>query len=238
MSRINFAASTLIVFAFSLFGLIETSHALTTVKVFAASSLTASYQEMGSDFGKSHPSIKISFVFGSSSTLATQIQNGASADILVAASPIDMKKVARGQNYLVNRVVLAFPSISTIARFSDLNSGVKWIRCANEVPCGAAARKALLAEKIKSAPVSLEPTASTVIAKLLAGEVDAAIVYKTDVVAHEGVLKSLEFTSRNLAKTQYQIASLNNQPSTKEVLSYLKSKDVLNNLYSRGFEIS
>ena len=124
------------------------------VTVFAASSLTDSYTQLGKQFEKDHAGIKIIFSFLASSTLANQIKSGAPADIFVSASPADMKIVTTGSNYLVNHVVLGIPKNSNINKILDLNSKVIWIQCAHEVPCGAAADSALAGEGVTSKPVS------------------------------------------------------------------------------------
>lgn len=224
-----------LVFLFSLASV--PANAQTTVNVFAASSLTAPYKDAGKLYEKTHSGIKINFIFSASSTLATQILNGASADIFVSASPVDMKRVKLGENYVVNRVVLAVPKDSKIKTFSDLVIGVKWIRCADFVPCGSAAKKALASENVPSSPVSLEPMSSTVLSKLLTGEVAAAIVYRTDVLAHPESLRSIEFRNSASAKTQYQIAMLRRSKESSRIFTYLKSAKVVQQLMNQGFDL-
>ena len=211
--------------------------AANTVTVFAASSLTDSYTTIGKQFESTHNGVKINFSFLASSTLATQIKSGAPADIFVSASPVDMKGVAIGEDYLVNRVVLGTAKNSNISKISDLNGKVIWIQCAHEVPCGAAADSALVGEGVTTKPVSFEPKVSSAVAKLVAGEVDAAIIYKTDVLANSKKLKGIEFANQQAASTTYQIAQLRKNYWASTFMNYLKSRKAMKFLQSKGFDI-
>ena len=213
--------------------LVATSaNAASNVTVFAASSLTESFTQIGKQFEKAHSGIKIVFSFQASSTLLTQIKAGAPADIFISAEPF-----TGGSDYLVNRVVLGVPKTSTINKISDLNNNkVAWIQCAHEVPCGSTADAALVGEGVTSKPISLEPKVTSAVAKLLAGEVDAAIIYRTDVLANKK-LRAIEFANRDAAKTTYQIAQLKKNRWAATFSNYLQSKAVLKQLQNRGFEV-
>jgi molybdate transport system substrate-binding protein len=212
------------------------------VTVFAASSLTETYSELGARFERSHPGVKVLFSFQASSTLATQIKAGAPADIFVSAAPEDMKGIAVAPyysiNYLINKVVLAVPVNSKLRKISDLNNGVTWIQCAKEVPCGQAATRALTSDGITKPARSYEPKASSVLAKLLAAEVDAAIVYRTDVIANVKLIRAIEFSDQNAASTSYQIVQLSKKRWAKTFYNYLNSRVALRYLQSRGFELT
>ena len=208
------------------------ANAASNVTVFAASSMTESFTQVGKQFEKAHSGIKIVFSFQASSTLITQIKAGAPADILVSAEPF-----SGGSDYLVNRVVLGVPKTSSITKVSDLNNKkVTWIQCAHEVPCGSTADAALVGEGVTSRPISLEPKVSSAVAKLLAGEVDAAIIYRTDVLANKK-LRAIEFANKDAAKTTYQIAQLSKNRWAASFKNYLQSKAVLKQLQNRGFEV-
>lgn len=208
------------------------ANAASNVTVFAASSMTESFTQVGKQFEKAHSGIKIVFSFQASSTLITQIKAGAPADILVSAEPF-----SGGSDYLVNRVVLGVPKTSAITKVSDLNNKkVTWIQCAHEVPCGSTADAALVGEGVTSRPISLEPKVSSAVAKLLAGEVDAAIIYRTDVLANKK-LRAIEFANKDAAKTSYQIAQLSKNRWAASFKNYLQSKAVLKQLQNRGFEV-
>lgn len=202
-----------------------------SILVFAASSLTDSYTQLGKRYERLNPGVKVNFSFQSSSLLASQINQGAPADIFVSAEPF-----VGGENYLVNRVVIGVPINSKIKKATDLNNRI-WIQCSTDAPCGKAASAALVGEGIITPPASLEPRVSSVVAKLLNGEVDAAIIYRTDVLANSKRLRAIGFSNKKAAATQYQIAQMSNNRATSAFLNFLKSKSALAFLQQRGFEI-
>ncbi len=217
--------------------------------VFAASSLADSFTILGKLFEKSHPGATVTFSFLASPTLATQIRAGAPADVFVSASSKDMYRAsARApiyQDLISNRVVLAVPIKNPykIAAIKDLDkAGVKWIQCAPELPCGSAADAALMSNgSVKSKPVSLEPKASGVIAKLMQGEVDAAIVYHTDVVKNHKLIKEIEFSDRFASSTRYSIAIISDgkqKALARTFVDFIKSSQSISFLRRSGFGIT
>lgn len=219
-----------------------------TVTVFAASSLTKVFTSLGSKFQAAHPGITVRFSFASSTTLATQISAGAPADIFASADIASMSSVAAEVphpiDYLLNQVVVAVPKGAKIKRISDLNGGAKWLQCAHSVPCGIAADSALKSEgTVMSNPVSLEGSDASALAKLLAGSVDAAIVYKTDVIANPSKLTAIPFANTAAASTQYQLGILAQSASAKShwaqtFFLYLKGHSAKKLLASSGFTLS
>ena len=118
-----------------------------TVTIYAASSLTNTYINLANTFKKTNPGVKIIFSFGSSSTLATQINSGAPADIFVSADSANMAKVdvefSKPVNYVLNKVVIAVPTQSPIHSEEEFASktigNLKWVQCVHTAPCGTAA---------------------------------------------------------------------------------------------------
>jgi len=196
-----------------------------TLTVFAASSLGQTFTILGKTFEAKNPGVKVQFSFLASSTLATQLLAGAPADLFASASVADMNSVQAlvpdTVLFASNRVVLATPRINKfhVNKIVDLNKrGLKWIQCAHLVPCGVAADAALASEgRVISKPVSLEPKVSSVVAKLVSGEVDAAIIYHTDYVANKAVLKEIRFRATDAATTHYPIGVV--KTSTQQVLA-------------------
>lgn len=184
-----------------------------TLTVFAASSLGQTFTMIGKAFEAKHPGVIVQFSFLASSTLATQMLAGAPVDVFASASVADMTTVKTlvlsPTVFAANRVVLATPRENRfhINKIVDLNKrGVKWIQCAYVVPCGLAADAALASEaSVTSKPVSLEPKVSSVVAKLVTGEVDAAIIYHTDYIANKAILKEIRFKDSTAATTRYPI---------------------------------
>ena len=218
-----------------------------TVTVFAASSLTKAFNALAAKFQSIHAGATIRFSYGSSATLATQISAGAPADLFASADIASMSSVLSQVptpiDYVVNQVVVAVPKSSKIIKISDLNIGTTWLQCAHAVPCGIAADAALKAEgSVSSSPVSLEITDASAAAKLLAGSVDAAIIYKTDVIANPTKLRAIQFSDLHAASTQYQLGisklSLNSKNHWAQTFfRYLNSHDAKKLLATSGFTI-
>lgn len=196
-----------------------------TLTVFAASSLGQTFATIGKAFEAKHPNVNVEFSFLASSTLATQMLAGAPVDVFASASVVDMDTVKTLVSspvvFAANRVVLSTPRADRIHlnKIVDLNKrGVKWIQCAHVVPCGVAADAALASERrVISKPVSLEPKVSSVVAKLVSGEVDAAIIYHTDFIANRSTLKEIRFKDSSAATTRYPIGVV--KTSNQQVLA-------------------
>ncbi|MFC5745872.1 molybdate ABC transporter substrate-binding protein [Actinomadura rugatobispora] len=220
-----------------------------TVTVFAAASLTESFTALGKTFEGSHPGVKVRFNFGGSSTLAQQITQGAPVDVFAAASPATMKTVtdarlAEGQpqTFVRNRLQIATPADNPgkIAGIKDLaGSDVKVVLCAQQVPCGAAAQKALGAAGVKVEPVSLEQDVKGALNKVTLGEADAALVYRSDVKAAGAKVHGIDFPEAAQAINDYPIATLAKAPQpalAKEFLQLVVSAQGRTVLTAAGFE--
>jgi molybdate transport system substrate-binding protein len=195
-----------------------------SVTVLAAASLTESFTRIGKDFEAANPGVKVSFSFGGSSTLAQQVNSGSPADVLASASPATMAAVVDAGNaegrprvFARNQLVIAVPkgNPKKITSLSDLTGpGVKVALCAEQVPCGTAARKALDAAGVKVTPVTFEQDVKAALAKLKLGEVDAALVYRTDTRSAAAVVDGVEFAESGKAINDYLIVALKNSPNT------------------------
>ena len=202
-----------------------------TLTVFAAASLGQTFTAIGKQFQDKHPGVKVQFSFLASSNLATQILAGAPADVFASASISDMAMakslVPASTIFTANRVIIATPLGNKfhMNKPVDLNKrGLKWIQCAHNVPCGAAADAALAYEgRITSKPVSLEPNVSSVVTKVVDGEVDAAIIYHTDYVAHRSMLKEIRFKGISASTTQYPIGVVETSPHQQLARSFVES---------------
>jgi molybdate transport system substrate-binding protein len=194
-----------------------------TVTVLAAASLTGTFTQIAKDFEATNPGTKVTFSFGASSTLAQQINQGAPADVFASASPTNMKQVSdagglSGQptTFVKNQLVIAVPkgNPKNIGSLADLaNPAVKVAECAAAVPCGAAATKAIAAANVKITPVTLEQDVKAALSKLTLGEVDAALVYRTDAISAGDKVQGVEFPESAQAINEYPIAVLKNAPN-------------------------
>jgi molybdate transport system substrate-binding protein len=201
-----------------------------TITVLAAASLTEAFTQIGKDFEAKNPGSTVSFSFGSSATLATQIVQGAPADIFAAASPATMKVVSDAgaanpptsfaSNTLQIAVVKGNPhKIKGLNDFAD--DGRRIALCAPQVPCGSAAIKIFAAAKIVPKPDTLEQDVKAVLQKISSDEVDAGLVYRTDVIAAADTVDGIEFPHAQQAINSYPIAALRDSKSPAQAQAFV-----------------
>lgn len=220
-----------------------------TVTVFAAASLTESFTTIGKDFEAAHPGTKVTFSFGGSSALATQINQGAPVDVFASAAPANMGAVTDKGNgagapitFVKNQLVIAVPKANPakIKTLADLaRPGVKVALCAEEVPCGAAAQKALDAGAVKVSPVTREPDVKGALTKVRMGEVDAALIYRTDAKSAAADVEGIEFDESAKAINDYPIVALKDAPNNagaKAFVAYVLSDKAKAVLTQAGFQ--
>ena len=174
-----------------------------TLTVYAAASLTSSFEEIGKKFEADHDGVKVKFSFGGSSDLVAQIQQGAPADVFASADTDNMEKATADDlvegdpvDFATNTLEIAVPpdNPAGVASLEDLaKPGTKVVVCAAEVPCGAAAQGVEKAAGIDIKPVSEEQSVTDVLNKVTTGEADAGLVYVTDVQAAGDKVKGITF---------------------------------------------
>ncbi|MEU1282839.1 molybdate ABC transporter substrate-binding protein [Kitasatospora sp. NPDC005856] len=220
-----------------------------TLTVFAAASLKETFTELGKKFEAANPGSKVTFNFGGSSSLATSINSGAPADVFAAASPATMKTVtdaggagAQPTTFVRNTLTIAVPEGNPkhIAGLNDLTaSGVKVALCAKEVPCGAAAQTALKAAGVNLTPVTLEQDVKGALTKVELGEVDASLVYRTDVRADAAKIDGVDFPEADKAVNDYPIVALAKAPNkdgAAAFVAYVQSPEAKQVLTAAGFQ--
>ncbi len=187
------------------------------ITVLAAASLTSAFEKMGADFENAHPGTSVTFSFGASSALATQVTQGAPADVFASASTKNMDSVtAAGAaeapvTFAKNVMEVAVPAANPahVSALADLTKpGVRVALCQIEVPCGATAAKVFSNAKLTVTPVTQESDVKATLAKVIIGEVDAAVVYVTDVRAAGDKVKGIPIPADVNASTSYPIATL------------------------------
>ena len=187
----------------------------TTLHVLAAASLTGSFDELKDTFEASHEGVTVETVYDSSATLATQVSEGAPADVLATADLDPMQKVIEAgdadeaQTFAGNTAVLVTPADNPagITSFADLDrDGVTYVVCVDTAPCGKVGAALLDANDVKAAPSSFEDNVKAVLEKVAAGEVDAGIVYVTDAKSAGGEVMSVEIPGSADVVTGYGIA--------------------------------
>lgn len=202
------------------------------ITVFAAASLTESFTQLGKDFEELNPEAKVTFNFAGSSALATQINQGAPADVFASAAPKNMTDVtATGAitedpvTFVTNTLEIAVPAgnpgkVTGLADFAKPD--LKIALCAEQVPCGAAAKKVFEAAGITAAPDTLEQDVKAVLSKVSLGEVDAALVYKTDVKAAGDKVEGIEFPESDKAVNEYPIAVCAKAPNAAGAKAFVE----------------
>lgn len=202
-----------------------------TVTVFAAASLKESFTALGKEFEEQHPGTKVTFSFGGSDSLAASITGGAPADVFASASPKTMKIVtdagdASGAPATFVRNQLEIATLpgnpDGISSLKDLTeSGLKVVLCDKEVPCGAAAQKALDAAELDLTPVSYEQDVKSALTKVELKEADAAVVYKTDVHAAGDKVEGVDFPESANAINDYPIVQLKDTQNTEAAKAFI-----------------
>ena len=200
-----------------------------TLTVFAASSLTEAFEELAAVFETQHSGAKVQLNFDGSSTLATQITQGAPADVFASADEDQMQVVADAgltegapQVLATNRLAVITPRNSSVKRLQDLaQPGVLLVLAAPEVPVGNYAREALekmngrygadFSERVLKNLVSEESNVRQAALKVELGEADAAIVYQTDAAVAKNARTILIPGPLNVVGT-YPVAALTESP--------------------------
>lgn len=219
-----------------------------TVVVFAAASLKDTFTTLAARFERAYPGTKVVPSFGGSDTLAAQIVQGAPVDVFASANPATMQRVAKAgdaenpADFVENRLEIAVPAGNPrhVASLADLaKSGVKLALCATSVPCGAAAIKAIDAAHVKVHPVTLEQDVTAVLTKVELGEVDAGLVYRTDVRAAGGKVTGIDFPEAAQAVNSYRIAVVTtgkNRVAARAFVDFVLSSAAQKVFASAGFE--
>ncbi|MDP9454066.1 MAG: molybdate ABC transporter substrate-binding protein [Actinomycetota bacterium] len=198
----------------------DTAGGARVLSVFAAASLTDAFSEIGEVFSSSSPTsspgVEVRFNFGPSSGLLTQLLEGAPADVYASADEATMDEARAGgavaerpTAFARNVLALAVPAgnpvrvrgLADLAR-DELLVGL----CAAEVPCGRLARQLLDREAVRVAPDTEEPDVRSLLTKIEAGELDAGLVYRSDVRAGGARVEGIEVPESEEVGTTYPVA--------------------------------
>ena len=184
----------------------------------AAASLTESFGAEKAAFEAAHPGVHVTINVGASSTLAMQLLDGAPVDVFAAADQPTMTKVSDAGLLAAPPVTFATNSLQiivpkgnprNITSLADLaRSGVVYVTCSTDVPIGKYSSQALQRAGVTVTPKSLEPDVKGIVAKVVAGEADAGIVYATDVSATKGAAVGVDIPAAQNVKVAYTVAAL------------------------------
>jgi molybdate transport system substrate-binding protein len=208
-----------------------------SVTVFAASSLTESFTQIGKDFQKKYKGTTVTFNFGSSATLEAQLEQGAPGDVFASADTANVDKlVAAGDAsgkplvFAHNRLEIAVEpgnpkKIKTLA--DTVKSGVLLTLCAPEVPCGKYAAQAYQEAGVTVPQVPTGLTAKDTLSKVSLGEADAAVVYVTDVKAAKGDVDGVKIPDKQNVVAEYPLTIVKgtqNALAAKAFVAFVTSK--------------
>ncbi|MGN6607991.1 MAG: molybdate ABC transporter substrate-binding protein [Jatrophihabitans sp.] len=216
-----------------------------SISVYAAASLTEAFKTIEQQFTAAHPGTSVTLTFGASSDLSTQISQGAKVDVFASASEKNMKALASQAtsptDFVKNRLEIAVPpnNPAHITSVADLaRSGVKVAVCDPAVPCGVVAQQVFTNAKITVKPTANEADVKSTLAAVESGEVDAGLVYVTDVRAAGSKVTGIPIPGGVNASTTYPIATLKGAPNpalAKAFVDYVLSADGRKVLTADGF---
>jgi molybdate transport system substrate-binding protein len=185
------------------------------LKVFAAASLTAAFTRIGEQYAAANGGDKVTFNFAGSQALATQIRQGAPADVFASADLPNMDKVkdlvGTPQNFASNllAIVVEKGNPKGVKALDDLaGPDLKVVLAAEEVPAGRYARQILDKAGVTVNPVSREDNVKAVVTKVSLGEADAGIVYVTDVTAGGDKVEGVDIPEDQNVTATYPIATV------------------------------
>jgi molybdate transport system substrate-binding protein len=218
-----------------------------TITVFAAASLMQTFTKIGQQFQAAHKGDTVKFSFGPSSGLASQITSGAPADVFASASPTNMQQVVSAgdasnpQTFAKNTMEVAVPPNNPghVTSVNDLaKSSVKVALCQPQVPCGVVAAEVFKNAGITVKPVTLETDVDSVVTQVETGNVDAGMVYVTNVLSEGTKLKGITIPANVNASTLYPIATIKSSKHAsiaKEFVDYVLSPAGQQVLTAAGF---
>jgi molybdate transport system substrate-binding protein len=206
------------------------------ITVLAASSLTQAFTEIQARFERKHPDTDVVLSFSSSSTLVTQVQQGAPADVIATADQASMDRLVAGRDassdvvFARNRLAIAVApgnpeGIETLA--DTLHRDLTLVLCAPEAPCGKYALEAYANAHLPTPSVPTGANAKDTLAKVALGEADAAVVYVTDTKAARGDVEAIPIATADNVLASYPIATVDgadNATGAKAFSRFVSSK--------------
>ena len=218
-----------------------------TLNVFAAASLTSAFNSAKTTLTGANPGLNLTYNFGGSNTLVTQIQQSAPADVFASADAKNMQTlvtaglvetpVTFARNKL--QIAVAAGNPKGITGLADLaKPGVTVVLEAVGVPAGDYTRQVLATKKITVTPKSLETDVKSALTKVTSGEADATVVYATDVAAGGAKIQGVTVPDGDQPAITYPIAvvkATKNHAAAQAFVNSAVSGDVQKALIAAGF---
>ena len=230
--------------------IVEVSKLNGDLTISAATSLTDVFTELAKQFRKVNKGVKVRLNFGSSSTLVAQIQSGAPSDIMASADLSHLEKLEASGDVVVTPKVFARNTMAiavkpgnpkSVRSVTDLASLPFIALCGKTVPCGVYAANVLtragvvVAESKVTRGIDVKATLSAV----ANGDADAAMVYKTDVLAAKKTVVGIEIPSAQNVNAMYGIApirGMKNTANAKAFIDFVLSQQGWQIIKSFGFQ--
>jgi molybdate transport system substrate-binding protein len=202
-----------------------------TLTVFAAASLTDVFEDLGEQLTADNPDLAVRFTFAGSSGLATQIVQGAPADVFASANEQQMEVVvAEGladgepEVFTSNVLQIAVPAgnpagVTSLADFTRADLALAL--CSPEVPCGSAAEDVFAAAGVEPEPDTYEEDVRAALTKVELGEVDAALVYASDVASAGDPVEGVAFPQAEDAVNRYPVCTLTEAPNPAAAAAFV-----------------
>lgn len=196
------------------------------LNVYAAASLTAVFPTIDK---------KAKYNFAGSNQLAAQIRQGAPADVFAAASPKDPTAlfneglVERPIVFAYNKLVVIVPrsnpaNITSV--YSLRKAGVKLVIGQAGLPIGDYTRVILknlgISKAVLANVKSQEPDVKSIVGKVVLGEADAGIVYRTDVTPVENKVKFFRFPAWSQPPVRYMISVVKSSRNKAAARAFVK----------------
>ncbi len=214
-----------------------------TVTVLAAASLTAPFTALADRYMADHPGTEVRLSFGSSTTLAQQVAQGAPADVLATAGTAAMDQLGDVRptetvTIAHNTLEIATPpgNPAGVKGLEDLASpDVDVVLCASTVPCGKAADEVLAKAGVEPHVVSREVDVTATLAKVRLAEADAAVVYHSDVASSKGSVEGVEIPEADNTTLAYPLARFGDSPAVAGFAAYVAGPQGTSALVAAGF---
>jgi molybdate transport system substrate-binding protein len=200
-----------------------------TLTVFAAASLTDVFTALGERLEAEYPDLDVRFNFAGSSALAAQLEQGAPADVFASADEAQMARAEEAgladdaEVFAINRLMITTPVDNPLGielpesgqpSLADLvPDDFTLAVCAPEVPCGAAAAEVLDRAGLSDVPDTYEDDVRAVLTKVQLGEVDAGLVYVSDVRSAGDTVLAFAFRESTPTVNRYPVAALTEAPN-------------------------
>lgn len=219
-----------------------------SIVVDAASSLTGTFDKVAAAFEKLHPGTSVTFNYGGSGDLAAAIVAGAPVDVFAAASPATEATVQKAglvegtpKTFVKNQLEIVVPAgnpgkITGLADFAMASK--KTALCEAAQPCGAASAAAFADAKITPKPVTLEPDVKSVLTAVQLDQVDAGLVYRTDVISGGSAVQGIMFPTSSKFIVGYPIGVIKTSKNLKlaeAFAAYVLSAPAQKTLKDAGF---